>query len=197
VIYPASYDITILQNSTFLMPLRVALSQQKLDSITASGGAIVFEADCHKLEANDKVVITASGSPEYVPCNLDLHAVYYVLSSGLTADTFSIATVPSGTAVTAPTNASGEFYVARPVNLTGFTADADLFNLSTDQEEATFSCVITEPLDGALEINMTPAVSSGLEAGRYGYDVSITSPGGERYYWMQGVATVSRTYSRN
>lgn len=197
MIYPASYDITILQNSTFLMPLRVALSQQKLDSITVSGTTLVFEADCHELEANDKVIFTASGIPSYVPCNLDLHAVYYVLSSGLTTDTFRVATAPSGAAITAPANASGTFYVARPVNLTGFTADADLFNLSTDQQQATFTCVITEPLDGALEVSMTPAVSSGLEAGRYGYDVSLTSGGGERYYWMQGIATVSRTYSRN
>jgi hypothetical protein len=33
--------------------------------------------------------------------------------------------------------------------------------------------------------------------GRYGWDASLTSSAGERYYWLQGVATVAKTYSRN
>jgi hypothetical protein len=44
---------------------------------------------------------------------------------------------------------------------------------------------------------MAPAVSSGLGQGSYSYDVSLTSAGGERYYWLSGDATVQRTFSRN
>jgi hypothetical protein len=42
-----------------------------------------------------------------------------------------------------------------------------------------------------------PATAAGLAVGRYGYDVSLTSGSGARYYWLTGVATVQLTYSRN
>ena len=57
--------------------------------------------------------------------------------------------------------------------------------------------MITDADNGAFTLSLLPATTVALDTGRYGYDVSLTSPGGERYYWITGVATVQQTYSRN
>lgn len=200
MIYPASYDITILQNSTWKAALRATEQRKTIDSITISGGKALFGSECHKLVANDKVVFTGvapSGGTLQVPCGVELNTVYFVISSGLTNDAFYVAATSGGTAVGADNAGSGTFYVAKPVNLSGYTIDADIKGLEDDQQIATFSGSLVTAADGLFQLAITPAVTSGIEAGRYGYDVSLTTSGGERYYWLQGIAMVARTYSRN
>jgi hypothetical protein len=209
MIYPATYDITILQNATWKAALRATEQRQELESITISGGSPLFSAYCHKLEDGDKVVFTTASvessgfislapSPETkVPCGLELNSIYYVIASGLTNDNFYVAESSGGTAIQAEDDAIGTFYVAKPVNLSGYTVDADVHGLLDDGEVATFVCSITDAANGLVNISMAPAVSSGIETGRYGYDVSFTDGDGERYYWLKGTATVERTYSRN
>lgn len=210
MIYPASYDITILQNSTWRAALRVTQNRQTLATVRVSGGTVYFGLDCHGLGNGDKVVFTIPSiassstyaslepSPDVqVPCGLSLNTVYYVISSGLTTSSFYVATASGGTAIPATGTASGTFYVAEPVSLSGYTIDSDIKGLSDDAFVATFTSAITDSSNGAFELTMTPAVSSGIEAGRYGYDVSLTQPTGDRYYWLTGVATIRSTYSRN
>ncbi len=209
MIYPATYDITILQNATWKAALRATEQRQELESITISGGSPLFSAYCHNLEDGDKVVFTTASvessgfislapSPETkVPCGLELNSIYYVIASGLTNDNFYVAESSGGTAIQAEDDAIGTFYVAKPVNLSGYTVDADVTGILDNAEVATFACTIINAPEGQFEMAMAPTVSSGIEAGRYNYDVSLTSGGGERYYWLTGIATVQRTYSRN
>lgn len=209
MIYPATYDITILQNATWKASLRATQQRKELDSITTSGSSPLFSCYCHDLSAGDAVVFTTASvaSSGYislvpqpstkVPCGLDLDTVYYVIASGLTGDTFYVAASSGGAAISASGNAIGTFYVAKPVNLSGYTVDADVKGILDDQQVATFTCSITNAVEGQFEMAMAPAVSSGIEPGRYNYDVSLTSTGSERYYWLTGIATVQRTYSRN
>jgi hypothetical protein len=123
--------------------------------------------------------------------------VYFIIASGLTSENFKVATTISGSQINVSGTASGQYYAAEPVNLTGYTIDSDLTGLINAAQVATFVCTSPAPEDGEILMTMTPAVSSGIEAGRYNYDLSLTSTGGERYYWLTGVATVQRTYSRN
>ena len=197
MIYPANYDITILQNSTWRAVLRATQERKQLDSVTVSGSAALFDCECHKLVQNDTVVVTAKDSEVGVPCGLDLNTVYYVLSSGLTANQFYVSNTISGSALTIDKDGEGVFYIAKPVSLSGYVIDADLTGIITNQEVATFVASGIDVSTGLIELSMAPAVSSGIEAGRYNYDLSLTSPSGERYYWLTGVATVQRTYSRN
>lgn len=209
MIYPATYDITILQNATWKASLRATQQRLSIDSITVSGGAALFTAECHKLVADDAVVFTVDTSTDptvislappvqtVIPCGLDLNTVYYVISSGLTANEFYVSATVSGSAITIDKAASGPFYAAKPVNLSGYIIDADMKGILDNAEVATFVCSITNAPLGLFEMSMAPSVSSGIESGRYNYDVSLTSSPGERYYWLTGVATVQRTYSRN
>jgi len=200
MIYPASYDIDILQNSSWNALLRVTEPRKGIQSMTTSSGVTLFTSECHRFVAGDGVVFTGepvNDQSEFKePCGLDMNIVYYVLSSGLTNNTFAVGATSSGSAIAVTSSGSGLFYAAKPISLNGYTVDADVRGLQDDQQVATFVGSVSDAANGEVLLTMSPAITSGIAIGRYGWDVSLTNGSGERYYWLQGVATVARTYSR-
>lgn len=193
MIYPATYDITILQNATWRGSFRATQNRQELTSITIAGTTPTFNVPCHGLTATTKVVFTGG---EDIPCGLSLNVVYYVIAAGLTTGAFQVSATNGGSSISVTGTASGTFYVATPLNITGYTIDADVKGLITNTLVGTFTPTITTATEGEFELMMLPATSLAIEAGNYGWDVSLTQSGGERYYWVTGTATVQRTYSR-
>lgn len=84
-----------------------------------------------------------------------------------------------------------------PVNLSGYTIDADICGATEYQQVATFASTVINAASGIVELELSPATTSGIEIGRYVYDVSATQPDGDRYYWLKGDITIQRTCSRN
>lgn len=84
-----------------------------------------------------------------------------------------------------------------PINLTGYTIDSDICGQTNHQQVATFSPSIVSAVSGVVLLTLPAATTSGLEPGRYTYDVSATQGSGDRYYWLKGSVTVERTCSRN
>ena len=193
MIYPATYNITILQNATWRGSFRATQNRQALTSITIAGTTPTFNVPCHGLTANTKVVFTGGDD---IPCGFLLNTVYYVIAAGLTTGAFQVSATSGGSTISVTGTASGDFYVATPLDITGYTVDADVKGLITNTLVGTFTPTITSATEGAFELMMSPATALAIEVGSYGWDVSLTQSGGERYYWVTGVATVQRTYSR-
>ena len=193
MIYPATYNITILQNATWRGSFRATQNRQALTSITIAGTTPTFNVPCHGLTATTKVVFTGGDD---IPCGLTLNTVYYVIAAGLTTGAFQVSATSGGSTISVTGTASGDFYVATPLDITGYTVDADVKGLITNTLVGTFTPTITSATDGAFELMMSPATALAIDVGSYGWDVSLTQSGGERYYWVTGVATVQRTYSR-
>lgn len=191
MLYPAEYDITILQNATWKGTFRATQNRKVVSSIDVA--TATFTVDCHGLTAGTKVVFTGGTT---VPCGLVLNQIYYVISTGLATSTFKVSTTSGGSAITLTGTSAGTFYVATPLDLTGYTVDSDIKGLSDGASIGTFTPTVTAATDGAFQLLLTPTTTLGFTTGRYGYDVSLTSSGGERYYWLTGVATVQKTYSR-
>jgi hypothetical protein len=194
MIYPATYDITILQNATWSGTFRATQNRRELTSITIAGTTPTFALPCHGFVANDKVVFTGGTD---VPCGLSLNTVYFVMSTGLAAGAFQVSATSGGATISVTGTATGTFYVATPLNITGYTVDSDIKGLIDGVQVATFTPALTTPADGEFTLLLLPATTAGLAVGRYGYDVSLASGSGARYYWLTGVATVQLTYSRN
>jgi hypothetical protein len=194
MITPASYDITILQNSTWKGTFRATQNRQTVTSISIDAGTPTFNCDCHGLTAGDKVVFTGGTT---IPCGLTLNTVYYVISAGLTTGAFQVSATSGGSSISVTGTATGTFYVAEPLNLTSYGVDADIRGLINNESVGTFTTSVTSAANGEFELTLTPAATVAFDVGRYGYDISLTTAGGERYYWLTGVATVQRTYSRN
>lgn len=194
MIYPGNYDITVLQNSTWTETFRVTNAAKP---VTVDVATSVFTSNCHKLLAGDKVYIAPTTSGSFLPCSLSTDIVHFVIASGLTANSFRISTTISGSSIVLAGTASGTFSVSKPVDLNGYIVDADIKRLTDDQQLTTFSTAIIDASNGLIQLSLSPLTTESLEAGQFGYDVSLTSGGGERYYWVTGLVTVQRTYSRN
>lgn len=194
MIYPGNYDITVLQNSTWTETFRATNAAKP---VTVDVATSVFTSTCHKLLAGDKVYIAPTTPESFLPCSLSTDIVHFVIASGLTSNTFRISTTISGSSVVLAGTASGTFSVSKPVDLNGYIVDADVKRLTDDQQLTTFSTAIIDASNGLFQLSLSPSTTESLEAGQFGYDVSLTSGGGERYYWVTGLLTVQRTYSRN
>ncbi len=192
MIQPATYDITVYQNATWKGQFRATQDRRvvAVDVATAT-----FTSACHGLAAGDKVLFTAS-SDAIVPCGLGINTVYYVITTGLTHTTFKVSATSGGSSIAFTGDAVGTFYVAKPMDLTGYVVDADIKGILDDAAVGTFTTTLTDAANGAFQLALTPATTVGFNVGRYNYDVSLTSSGGERYYWLTGVLTVAKTVSR-
>lgn len=193
MIYPATHNITILQNATWRGVFRATQNQKKIESITIATNTPTFSVACHGYSAGDKVVFTGGTD---IPCGLELNQVYYVISDGLTTGEFQVSATSGGASISVSGTAAGVFYIAQPLDLTSYVIDSDIKGLNDLAQVATFTAALTDAANGEFSLTLPPATTAALDVGRYGYDISVTSPGGERYYWLTGVATVQLTYSR-
>jgi hypothetical protein len=197
MLYPANYDIRLLQNSTWRGSFRATHAAKPVTTMSVASGVPTFTSECHGLQAGDKVILTAAGS---LPCGLDANEIYYVISAGLTSSAFRVSATSGGSAIALTEKPDGNYSVAytasKPVNLTGYTLDSDIRDTSSLVQIATFTISVGSPLDGSFEMSLTADTTAGLAVGMYGYDLYMTAPGGERYYYLSGSVMVERTLSR-
>lgn len=198
MIYQAVQNIRILQNATWRGTYRATEQRRTISGVAIDAAVPTFTSACHGLTAGTKVVLTiGDDEPSEVPCGLSLNTVYYVIATGLTTDAFRLSATNGGSSIIVSGTATGTFYVAVPLDLTGYVIDADIKDLDTLVQAATFTIVAPNADEGEFTLTLAPATALGLAVKDYGYDVSLTSGGGERYYWVTGIATVEITYSRN
>ena len=197
MIYPADWNIRLLQNSSWRALLRATHSARNVTAMTVATGVPTFTTECHGLQAGDRVVFTSANG---TPCGLNVNQVYFVAPAGLAVSAFQVSATSGGSPIALTDTADGSyqvaFTVARPVDITGCTLDSDIVDTSTSLQVATFSISVPSAVDGSFELSLSAATTLGLAVGTYAYDFSITSPGGERYYYLKGSVEVERTLSR-
>lgn len=72
-----------------------------------------------------------------------------------------------------------------PVNMSGYTVAAQLWNKLGTAKLADFTHQWTAQASGMFKLRLPATVTSGItEQGQY--DVMITEPGGDKYYLMEG-----------
>ena len=76
-----------------------------------------------------------------------------------------------------------------PVNMSGYTLEAELWNRTGTTKLANFDTPWTVQASGMFKLKLASAVTSGItEQGQY--DLMITEPGGDKYYLLQGTAYI-------
>lgn len=74
-----------------------------------------------------------------------------------------------------------------PVNMSGYTVTAKLYNRTGDTSLATFTNTFTAQASGQFQLSLSPSTTSGItEQGQY--DVLVEEPGGDKYFLLQGNA---------
>jgi hypothetical protein len=86
---------------------------------------------------------------------------------------------------------------SNPINLTGYVIDADVRGYLDDAFITTFTVTVIDAANGIFDLELLPLTTEAIEVGKYCWDLSLTSSGGERYYWLKGDLNVDPTCSRN
>jgi hypothetical protein len=82
-----------------------------------------------------------------------------------------------------------------PVNLTGYTGDAEIRKHYTSSNSQSFS-VSLGGIAGTIVLSLTALQTANLAAGRYVYDVEITSSSNTVSRIVEGIVTVTPEVTR-
>ena len=83
------------------------------------------------------------------------------------------------------------------LNLTNFTAIAQIRKSPSSSTSVSFTTAFVDPrTTGQITISLTDTQTTAIEAGRYNYDVLITSGTGTKTRVVEGIATVNPSVSR-
>lgn len=77
------------------------------------------------------------------------------------------------------------------MNLTSYTVKSQ-FRKSYQSSSATdFTASIYDAVAGKVRLQLTPAASSAVRAGRYLYDIELTAPTGEKSRALEGLVIIT------
>jgi hypothetical protein len=76
-----------------------------------------------------------------------------------------------------------------PVNMSGYTLEAELWNRTGTTKLSDFDIPWTVQVSGMFKMRLASTVTSGItEQGQY--DLIVTEPSGDKYYLLQGTAYI-------
>ena len=84
--------------------------------------------------------------------------------------------------------------VGGPINLTGWTAAAQVWNQNRTTKYADFTITYTNRSTGTVEIALSDTDTATFPNEAY-YDVLLTNPSGLKEYYLEGVIYVSEGYT--
>lgn len=79
----------------------------------------------------------------------------------------------------------------QPLNLTGYTVASQLRKSYQSSQAFTFTATVNDAAQGKIRLQLTNGQSEAIPAGRWLYDVEITSPAGNKTRVVEGIATVN------
>jgi hypothetical protein len=81
-----------------------------------------------------------------------------------------------------------------PIDLTGWTAEAEIWNKTRTTKYADFTITYTDRATGTISISLTDTETTALPSKAY-YDVLLINPSGLREYYLEGSVNVYEGYS--
>lgn len=107
---------------------------------------------------------------------------------------FSELTVEQGASFTTLINVADT--AGSAINLYGYTANSQMRKSYYSSSYYTFTSTVTGTANGEITLSMSSANTSNLSAGRYLYDVIITSSSNEVTRVVEGIVTVLPSITR-
>ena len=75
------------------------------------------------------------------------------------------------------------------VNMTGYTVESKIVDQSYSNVIATFTSTFTDIATGKFNLKLSSSITAGITVGGL-YDVLVTEPAGEKFFLIQGRATL-------
>ena len=81
------------------------------------------------------------------------------------------------------------------INLTGYTVSAQVWDVSRNVKFADWGVTFTNRSGGIVDIALTDVQTDNFNVGTLKYDVKLTEPSGDEYYYIRGNLNVSQGYT--
>tara|TARA_R100000654_G_scaffold13260_1_gene28894 strand:+ start:142 stop:483 length:342 start_codon:yes stop_codon:yes gene_type:complete len=82
-----------------------------------------------------------------------------------------------------------------PINLTGFTVAAQVWDETRTTKYADFSVAYTDRSAGSVSISLTDTQTATFSPSVLRYDVLLTNGSGEKEYYLEGTIFISEGYT--
>ena len=114
-----------------------------------------------------------------------------------TATTFTTAgRGANNTSAVSHTDNSSVSLVPGALNLTGYTAAAQLRKSHGSSTATAFTATLASATDGIVQIKLTDVVTAALAYGRYVWDLQLTTGSGTKLKVVEGIATIRPSVTR-
>ena len=81
------------------------------------------------------------------------------------------------------------------IDLTGYTVAAQVWDVDRKVKFADWAVTYTDPSNGVIDLKLTDTQTDNFIVGTLKYDVKLTEPSGDEYYYIKGNLNVTQGYT--
>ena len=81
------------------------------------------------------------------------------------------------------------------INLTGYTVAAQVYTEDRSTLYASFGVTYTNRTTGTIDIKLTDSQTATFSPNELKYDVLLTQPNGDKFYYLEGTLYISEGYT--
>jgi len=146
---------------------------------------------------NSATTLTVNSTTEFPTAGTLVIEAEQITYTGSTSTTFTGCTRgANATTALAHADNSKVSMTAAALNLTGYSAQAQLRKTYTSSTSTSFTSTITAAADGMIELALTDTVTGALDQGRYVWDLVITDAAANKTRVVEGIVTIRPGVSR-
>ena len=177
------HNLTIDQGSDFE-------TQVTLNAGTAS----TLLSGAHTNSATTITVNSTTAFPDNGTLTIGSEQMTYTAKTGTTFTT--VTRGANSTTATAHVDNAPVSLVSAALNLTGYTAAAQLRKSHGSSTATAFTATLASATDGIVQIKLTDVVTAALAYGRYVWDLQLTTGSGTKLKVVEGIATIRPSVTR-
>jgi hypothetical protein len=164
-------------------------------TVTVNAGAA--DTTLNGAITNSATTLTVNSTTEFPTAGTLVIEAEQITYTGTTSTTFTGCTRgANATTALAHVDNSKVSMNAAALNLTGYSAQAQLRKTYTSSTSTSFTSTITAATDGMIELALTDTVTGALDQGRYVWDLVITDAAANKTRVVEGIVTIRPGVSR-
>ena len=159
-----------------------------------AGSAATLISGAHANNATTITVNSTTPFPDNGTITVGSEQITYTAKTGTTFT--GAGRGANGTTAMALTDNATVTLVTGALNLTGYTAAAQLRKSHGSTTATAFTATLASATDGIVQIKLTDTVTAALAYGRYVWDLHLTSASGTKTKVVEGIATLRPSVTR-
>ena len=159
-----------------------------------AGTATTLLSGAHTNSVTTITVNSTTAFPDNGTLTIGSEQITYTAKTATTCTTAGRGA--NNTSAVSHTDNSSVSLVTGALNLTGYTAAAQLRKSHGSSTATAFTATLASATDGIVQIKLTDVVTAALAYGRYVWDLQLTTGSGTKLKVVEGIATIRPSVTR-